>query len=929
MKKNLFVVIIMTAVVALTGSYAWLNRASLQERPGSLDFEFSFPYYAARDSQDTIYLIDNGSKRITAMDPGGNVEYTIAGSSRRPGSFYYAVMLGLDSADRLYVLNARPNLHDGSTEREEILRFLPNGRFEKIILGRDYSADEQAEIGGGLGILGFQIVKDTLYYVQDLSGTLSLYRVDPDLGLEEALFSIPSDRSFVDFTGTDRRNTLFTRKDGLIYRTRVLGDDQDREQQAIDSMLASAASRFIRPTGVVMTPDGDLYVSDMVQQGIYVLKKDGAIRSVLDRDILRAAGYPAGNLLLEYFHLRPDGAVTAVDRYNKSVIAMNPDGSVQTVLNSGINSNTVIFLNFTVWASVILFGVCAFLVIAFVYVRILEKKFPIILKHIFVFSPLIIGSVLYISSTVYTQIFSRYEQEISRGLQGITTLAAQLVNGDDLEKLDTPAAFGSGEYVRVRDQMNHILASYSEPWSETLFAALFLVQNGVYYYSYTSSEYYGVMYPYFEIQEEHQEAFENSRVGVARYYDEFGGYLAGVAPVRNSQGDNIGILEVGLSMDILQEVNSKYTRSVFLGILVIMLVFVAAFSLITYLLLISIRILRNAVNRVANGDLEVSIGIRSRDEIGDLGRDFNTMSSQLKKQITEIIELNKANARFVPTEFLSNLNRESILDMRLGDQVQKEMTVLFSDIRSFTTLSESMTPKENFDFLNAYLRRMGPIIRENNGFIDKYIGDAIMALFPDHPDDAISAGVMMRKTLHSYNMQRQSDGYPPIDCGIGIHTGSIMLGIVGEEERFDGTVISDAVNLASRIEGLTKLYDTGMIISESTFLKARCREDMKYEYRFLDIVFVHGKHTAVSLYEILDADTDQVTNPKIRTRKSFELGVKLYKARRFAEALKVFTAIQKENPADAAARIYSRRCADYMDRELPANWNGAVDILHK
>jgi two-component system sensor histidine kinase ChiS len=183
----------------------------------------------------------------------------------------------------------------------------------------------------------------------------------------------------------------------------------------------------------------------------------------------------------------------------------------------------------------------------------------------------------------------------------------------------------------------------------------------------------------------------------------------------------------------------------------------------------------------------------------------NELLARIKTHIL-LSKINIAYGRFVPHEFLKFLERESIVDVQLGDQVQKEMTVLFADIRSFTSLSERMSPKENFDFLNAYLSRVSPVIRNHNGFIDKYIGDAVMALFPQTADDAVQAAIEMQKQVSLYNSYRQENGYDPIAIGIGLHSGTLMLGTVGESQRMESTVIADAVNLASRLEGLTKVY---------------------------------------------------------------------------------------------------------------------------
>lgn len=306
------------------------------------------------------------------------------------------------------------------------------------------------------------------------------------------------------------------------------------------------------------------------------------------------------------------------------------------------------------------------------------------------------------------------------------------------------------------------------------------------------------------------------------------------------------------------------------------------------------------------GNLDNFTMVRTNDEIGELSEGYNNMTHKLKDYISHISAMNTANARFVPRQFLEFLGKENLTDIELGDQVQKEMTILFSDIRSFTELSEGMTPKENFDFINHYLGYMEPVIGANNGFIDKYIGDAIMALFGDSVEDAIDAAIDMRMALNEFNNDRLSEGQLPVDCGIGIHTGNLMLGIVGGEGRMDGTVISDAVNLASRLEGLTKVYKTSIIISEDTLLKIK--DPARYNYRFLDVAKVKGKHEATYLYEILDGETAPVRKLKLETLSLYNSGIELFKNKQYSQAAVVFDKVILANPKDAAAQLYFERC---------------------
>lgn len=311
--------------------------------------------------------------------------------------------------------------------------------------------------------------------------------------------------------------------------------------------------------------------------------------------------------------------------------------------------------------------------------------------------------------------------------------------------------------------------------------------------------------------------------------------------------------------------------------------------------------------------------LTAKDQVSDLVEGFgagandyltkpiskNELLARIKTHL-RLAKINAAYGRFVPHEFLKFLERESIVDVKLGDQVQKEMTVLFADIRSFTELSEKMSPKENFDFINDYLSRVSPVIRNYNGFIDKYIGDAIMALFPQTANDAVQAAIDMQKQVSVYNSYRQEKGEQPIAIGIGLHTGSLMLGTVGELQRMEGTVIADAVNLASRLEGLTKFYGVNILISEETL--HRLDDTRNYKYRFLGRVKVKGKSKAVDVFEVYDTDPQPQIELKIQTREEFKHGVDCYVEGKLEEAQQFFQEVLRKNMQDKAAKLYIERC---------------------
>jgi adenylate cyclase len=280
------------------------------------------------------------------------------------------------------------------------------------------------------------------------------------------------------------------------------------------------------------------------------------------------------------------------------------------------------------------------------------------------------------------------------------------------------------------------------------------------------------------------------------------------------------------------------------------------------------------------------------------------------------VALTRAYQRFVPQDFISFLQRASITEVKLGDHVLADMTILVSDIRSFTSLSERLTPEENFQLINAYLLEMEPAVHEEHGFIDKYMGDAIMALFHRSPDHAMRASLAMLHRLRDFNTRRAAAGEVPLAIGIGLNTGSLMLGIIGGESRMEGTVISDAVNMASRVEDLNKRYGTSLLLTEHTY--SRLADPSQYAIRPVDRVRVKGKSELVILYECFDADEPAAAARKLDALPTFLDGWKHYAAGRFAEALPLFVRCRGMDPADAVYGQLIERC-EALDTAGAAN----------
>jgi class 3 adenylate cyclase len=287
----------------------------------------------------------------------------------------------------------------------------------------------------------------------------------------------------------------------------------------------------------------------------------------------------------------------------------------------------------------------------------------------------------------------------------------------------------------------------------------------------------------------------------------------------------------------------------------------------------------------------------------------------------------EATGKFVPYEFIGSLGHNVITDVRLGDQVEKIVTVLFSDIRDYTSLSEQMSPEENFKFVCAFNERMGPAIRRHNGFINQYLGDAIMAIFPRNAEDALLAAIEMQKEVHDLNKIRMANNQTPIQIGVGMHTGPLIMGITGDEHRMDATTISDTVNIASRLESLTKHYTVNIILSDSS-LKQIGQKD-GFHLRSLGLVQLKGKREAVEIHECFDSNTLPDKEKKLNTLAAFNEGVSYFLNKSFHEANLAFKRVVDTDPGDHTAKFFYRNTKKIIEEGVFENGAGIVAMHEK
>ena len=339
--------------------------------------------------------------------------------------------------------------------------------------------------------------------------------------------------------------------------------------------------------------------------------------------------------------------------------------------------------------------------------------------------------------------------------------------------------------------------------------------------------------------------------------------------------------------------------------------------------------LNAAVKEIAAGRWQQRVEINRTDELGELADSVNQMAGQIQQSFERLAEQRNAFSRFFPPEYLQFMNKQSVTEVQLGDHVSRKMTVMFSDIRGFTNMAEKMKARKTFQFINNYLQRISPLVRTHNGFVVKYMGDGMMAVFPYTAENAIDSAISQFQKVQEHNQQidTQSPSTFAIEIGIGLHFGKVMAGMIGEPDRMQPDALSDTVNLAARLEGLSKVYGAALIISET--VRRQLKDHDRYQLRFLDRVIVKGRTEEIAVYEVLDAEPDMRRRQKLETLPAFEAGITAYTNQDLDTAAQHFHTVCTQHPQDKTAQLYQQRIQYLLREGMPKNWNGAWELDHK
>jgi len=831
----------------------------------------------------------------------------------------YDVVLG--EAGEVYLHYVTWSGNNAAIECERILRISADGKRIMDVGGVDYSGTEDKPTRTPR-LCAFSYTEDGLRFCYADTKEVVFYRIDPATDAQQITGRYETgDGNFAGHVFALTQDYLVVFSDGTVARMNGLGEITETVYKCHASASDPESGDHI---GAAAELNGEIYVTAGYRRDRLYRLKDGELILVADLNTLSKAKESdlfwdkqidirqmkgAGELLYLNFGGRIviwDGTAATA---HKSSFAMPLRNVVATLLPS--------------FAAVLLIIALIFLILYLVF-----AKKSLLMKQLMLMIPVLAGMSVFLTVAIGKKFIGIYIEKEEDGAVAVCELTAAQIDGDELSRFASQEGPDPVWYETTRNRLLETLQRNRGWWSGIYDLHISVPDgNGR---AMIAADTRSAVIPFAEadanLELKYRDVFllgEDSDSSVvvydledneaAQWYSDFGCDLIVISTaIRDSSGNIAGYMVLSTdtySMAVTQALVMRILYRTLIPCLMSLVILI-----IVVFLLISGRIRRAtaAVSRIAEGDLSVRIRSNSGDELGEICRQVDTMATNLETMFDEKDQNEQFYYKFVPEKFRELLGKERFTDLALGDARSLEFTVLFCDIRSFSINSEMLTAKENFEFVNVIYGIAGPIIREHGGFVDKYIGDAVMALF-ESADDAVQAGIRMYREIVQDPATAEKLHVQDINIGIGIHTGMARIGIVGEDERLSGTVISDTVNISSRLESLTKMYHTAMIVTKDTL--DRMKDPEVFDKRYLGMVQVAGVNDVNALYEILDCLKDEEREKRKAGLDDFREGVRLFHLGRRKEAAERFGKIIEEGKADYVTEEYCEYIRNMSDED--------------
>lgn len=909
MKRKFFIVSVvwfLTAAVCLGASFLLPKKESSDGFGTAGTYNEDNAAYCCRMGDYGYAVTDFGSSRVLISDKNGMVSHSIDGLPFQEEGGYIADVAADDNGN-IYVQYIITDIDSYSTRYESICRYDRNGRFAGELFRADYTNAEQVPHRNPQ-INGMTVHGTDLYFALFDNGNIRFIKADTESTVVSEYYrnsGEEADFSYFKFCFFEDGSCAYIKRTGEVG---ILSPDGKETEYCNFSFDIYEGG--VLPTYICGSPEA-LYIADDSSGSIMKILPDGSCSVVADDRVLDGLS---------------ENGISYLSASGTQLTGVS--GGVPFAVDTSDNTGQYLGRPFTVAPSVyavryvryLLYAVSALSFAAGLVIlvtKVFERRISLFVKQIALIIPTITVVMSIMINFMYSQLESTIIHDITVQTEAFCAATTEYYDGDKIASLTGIDSIGTEEFKELRRIQKEIINDNEDPWNALYYDAVYAVNDGNRYLLTISNDSYSnfMLYGPLAAGSDYERTLLEGKPVVEQVSDFEGTWLYVQMPIFDSGGELVAIHEIGADMANLEVQTGEILRGTIMKAVLGLPFIIISICAITFFTIMHLKKTGQIVERIASGDLSARMKYISRDELGDISSGVNKMAENLSTSFSNIANLKDCYFKFVPIQFMHLLGRQSITEIKLGDAKCLDMTILFFDIRSFSLNSEMMTAEHIFRLVNEVAGKAVPIITRHNGFVDKYIGDAVMALFTS-ADDAVRAGIELYHEIVLNPETSVKIGDDSINIGIGVHSGMSMVGIIGEENRLSSTVISDTVNMSSRLESLTKQYHAGMIISKDTL--NRMDENSMPNMRFLGMIQVAGVHEVKALFEVLDALDDKRCSARLKTREDFESGIRKYHLGKAKEALECLERVREADPEDIAVSRYISEIREQME-------NGTTD----
>lgn len=916
MKAKLWATLLAAVVVALVlAAY----RDNWSTAPFASKADYTNISRVATDSYGAIYAITDSKKTVRKTDASGELVYSVkSAQDADPDTIVLFNSIATDQAGNAYALETILDSYGLRVYGERIVKISPNGKTLRPLYSVSYGeSDNLLRVGN---VQALSVKNGYLYFFRKGTSSASLLRLPTDAdGAEPAepetlrTIEMASNRYLNELTGNDENRFFFTSKRGRLYAV--------VDGQAAQIYPRTSETQLNFPVGIV-SAGSEAYFIDYHEAAVKKLNVD--VPDAPDETVLsleQLADYDSAVEWSDFTSLAVSNGRILVATGDQ-LIELSPEGKILSYETGYRYPGSDRWSKVGYWLLIAAEAVLAAMFLRLFYVQVLRRRVFLLLKQLGLIVPVVLLFMGALSYSVSHSVSGEIKHSTESQLKLLAGNGKYLVSGDNLEKLNSPRDFRSEDYMTIKQRLNGVFSQNGES-RDGLYNTIYRYMDGKLYIIMDDDDSVTMFQP-FPVSEDNLKVLREGVVVSGEWEDSTGQWMYALGPLYNAKGEIVGIYETGKDMTGIRKSTSEIVVDILRIIGLIGLVLLLVITLMTAYLLSSIRKLRRSVNLIAGGEWDVKVQIRTKDEVQELGERFNMMASSIRQYIQEVTKLSNSYFRFVPQPFLKVLGKKTVTQISLGEQTNRRMTMLVCNMREFSEFSKRLSTDENFRFINSFLKEFGPAIREYGGFTSRYLGPGLLSMFPDEPGEALKAAMKLRETLETYNRRRTNTGYEPIEIGISVHTADVMLGIIGEEQRLEGSVVSTAVELTLDLEKLSAKLGVNVLLTEDS-LRAMPKLSQG-AYRKLGAFQLGESMRTIELFDVFEGDPAHIRKLKQETQESFERAVTLFRAGKFYDAREAFVDVVKKNRYDLAAKLYFFECDRYFQEGVNEQWNNALKI---